>query len=198
MLYAYTQNNPVMYVDPSGYKCKLWDWIVAGVVATACIVAIAVSAPVLLGLGAVVGIPMSAGVAISLFTAGTIVGAKMITIGKAQYEYSRSRGASNSKITNDIVKAISNFSKDWFKAFTITESTSFIFGNVLGLGKEFVNFGVDIGATPDVQRIPDSNGNLSTLWSASVSGWISGQTFVAMTDSDLCFDLAKKYGWTPE
>jgi hypothetical protein len=182
--------TPVMYTDYSGYKATVGDWIFVVGLAVVCVALVAVAAPVLF-LGAAY---LSTGTAIAMFSTGAIVGSKMLTIGKAQSMYSRDEGDNNSEIVNDTVEALGNFSK-WF---TFTESTMFIGKSIAGLGKEIYNLGIDTGAVKDIPRLPESNGNFASAWSGIQTGWRVGQTFVAMTDDDLCYDLANKYGWTPE
>jgi len=74
----------------------------------------------------------------------------------------------------------------------------FIGKSITGLGKDIYNYGIDIGAVKGVPRLTEGNGSFTSAWAGAQAGWRVGQTFVAMTDEDLCYDLAKKYGWTAE
>lgn len=60
-LYCYCGNDPVNYADPSGHEAKWLAWLISGVLVTAGIVACAVAAPGIFGLGLIGGICIGIG-----------------------------------------------------------------------------------------------------------------------------------------
>lgn len=96
-MYAYTQNNPVMMVDPDGNWPKLSS--VLKIVAVAAVITVAVALTVSTGGVASVGATIAISYAINTVSKAAIVG-------RAQYNKSKKDGDDGTEIFDDVVNAI--------------------------------------------------------------------------------------------
>lgn len=187
-MFAYTENNPVMYTDISGYAPEFIN--VLELVGVAVISVSAIVIGVFALATATIVAPL---VAVLLICAGASVLLNMAVIGRAQYNHSISDGRSGSSLYDDVVDSVGSNSMDRVLYHTATKMMFDIADKGIGSGVALLL----------VSKNPVNIVSYSKVYS-KVSylpfvflGITSYKTTRAYTDENYSYEYARRLGWSP-
>lgn len=189
-MYAYTQNNPVMYSDISGYAPKYLNNLALCISVVAATVAVVIGVGVLLGVTAVCS-PL---IAVALVVTGANILMRTAVVAQAQYNQSVKDGDNPAEIFSDII----NSAGDYTIRKSLSKIVAFPALKFLKVGGiEMYNMVGDILFTGYGNKFKSYVPKVGYALAGAQTGWVAGRTFVSMTDIDYCFDYAESLGWRP-
>ncbi len=188
-MYAYTQNNPVMYSDISGMSPESIN--TAKFIGTGLIAIGAIVVGILAITTSVVTLPLLA--ATLLICGGVSVMLDMAAIGKQQYNYSVSNGSKSGQIFDDVINSTGSLAFDRVAYHTgIKLAIQIALGGATGLINIYT-----LSNSIEVTKTISRNSNIVPYIAVGFTLLRAGFTTYAMINDDYAYDYATEMGWTP-